>query len=50
MIPDVRVYKRENLQTGEMLANIYGYAEENGTIVFNVPEEVNKSGNLIRLV
>ena len=27
------------------LANIYGYADESGSIVFNIPEELNNSGN-----
>ena len=27
-----------------MLANIYGHANENGRIEFNIPEEVNNAG------
>ena len=27
-----------------MLANVYGYSDENGAIVFNMPEEVNRAG------
>ena len=27
-----------------MLANVYGYSDENGTIIFNIPEELKRAG------
>ena len=40
-------YIRENCHTlwlKMMLANIYGHANENGRIEFNIPDEVNNAG------
>ena len=31
-----------------MLANIYGYGDENGKIIFNVPDELKKAGLLLK--
>ena len=30
----------------KMLANIYGYGDENGKIIFNVPDELKRAGML----
>ena len=35
---------QKNIIISKMLANVYGYSDENGAIVFNIPEEVKRAG------
>lgn len=30
----------------KMFANVHGFSDENGTIVFNIPEELNDAGDV----
>ena len=33
-----------------MYANIHGFGDENGTLIFNIPEELEQAGNTIIMI
>ena len=34
----------------KMYANIHGFSDENGSLIFNIPEELEQAGNNIMMI